>query len=184
MLKPGWRFFLLAALVGMAGVVVGASAAKAPPSPDVQAHALPGGVWITGQVRPEQLSGLAARGFRAVVDMRPDGEAADQPGSSRMSQATAATGLSFAYIPVRHGTVPTGAADELAQVLATSDKPVLLYCGSGRRAARTWALAEASRSGGLDEAAILRAVTAAGQDAGELQPEIARRIAQRAEPAR
>ncbi|UGB37298.1 beta-lactamase hydrolase domain-containing protein [Frateuria soli] len=183
MLKPG-RTFLLAALVGMAGVMVAASAAKAPPSADVQAHELPGGVWITGQVKPEQLSGLVDRGFRAVVDLRPDGEAADQPGSSRMSQATAAVGLSFTYIPVRHGTIAADAVDELGQVLTSSDKPVLLYCGSGRRAARTWALAEASRSDGLDEAAILRAVREAGQDASELQSDIARRIALRAETTR
>jgi uncharacterized protein (TIGR01244 family) len=101
-----------------------------------------------------------------------------------MSGAAGSAGLAFSFVPVRHGAIPADAVDHLAQVRTTSDKPVLLYCGSGRRAARTWALAEASRPGGLGEGAILKAVRAAGQDAGDLQADIARRIALRAGTAR
>ena len=76
------------------------------------------------------------------------------------------------------------AVDRFGQVLGTSQKPVLLYCRSGSRAARTWALAEAARPGGLDEQAILQAVEQAGLDASDLQADIARRIAARSGAAR
>lgn len=176
--------FLLAALVGMAGVIVAALATRTPVAAEVQAHPLPGDVWVTEQVLPAQLASLAGKGFRTVVDLRPDGEAADQPGSSQMGAAARTAGVAFAYIPVPHGPIPTEAVDRLGRVLAMSDKPMLLYCRSGRRAARTWALAEASRPSGRDEDAILHAVKGTGQDASDLQPDIARRIAQRAGAAR
>lgn len=183
MLKLRWTF-LLAVLVGVAGVIIAALATKTPPSAEVQAHALPGGISVTEQVMPAQLAELAGRGFRTVVDLRPDGEAADQPGSTQMSESARTAGVAFAYIPVPHGAIPADAVKRLGQVLGTSQKPVLLYCRSGSRAARTWALAEASRSGGLDEQAILQAVQQTGLDANDLQADIARRIAARAGAAR
>ena len=183
MLKLRWTF-LLAVLVGMAGVIIAALATRTPPSAEVQAHALPGNISVPEQVLPAQLADLAGRGFRMVVDLRPDGEAADQPSSLQMGEAARAAGVAFAYIPVPHGTIPAEAVNRLGQVLGTSQKPVLLYCRSGSRAARTWALAEASRPGGLDERAILQAVEQTGLDASDLQADIARRIAARTGAAR
>lgn len=183
MLKLRWTF-LLAVLVGMAGVIIAALATKTPPAAQVQAHALPGGISVTRQVLPAQLAELAGRGFVTLVDLRPDGEAADQPDSSQISEAARAAGLAFAYIPVPHGAIPADAVSRLGQVLGTSQKPLLLYCRSGSRAARTWALAEASRPGGLDEQAILQAVVQTGLDASDLQADIAQRIAARTGAAR
>jgi uncharacterized protein (TIGR01244 family) len=175
-------FVVLALLLASplaAGAAPATPAAQGPAVGAVQAHALPDRVWVAGQVTPAQLAALAARGFGTVVDLRPDGEAAGQPSSTQMAQAAHAAGLAFAYIPVAHGHIPAAAADQLGRALAGADRHVLVYCASGRRAARTWALAEASRRGGLDEAAILAAVKGAGQDASELQAEIARRVAAR-----
>lgn len=176
-------FVVLALLLALP---VAAAAAPATPAPQgssaaaVQAHALPDRVWVAGQITPAQLATLAARGFRTVIDLRPDGEAAGQPSSTQMALVARAGGLAFAYIPVAHGAIPAEAADQLGRALAGADRQVLVYCASGRRAARTWALAEASRRGGLDEAAILAAVKGAGQDASDLQAEVARRVAARA----
>lgn len=183
MLKLRWTF-LLAALLGMAGVIVAALATRTPPAAEAEVHPLPGGVWVAEQVTPAQLADLDGKGFRAVVDLRPDGEAAGQPSSLQVGRAAHDAGLAFQYIPVPHGPIPADAVEQLARALSTSNKPILLYCHSGRRAARTWALAEASRAGGLAEDAILQAVAQAGQDAGDLRPEIARRIARRPEAAR
>jgi uncharacterized protein (TIGR01244 family) len=177
---PGLRrTFLAAIVVGAAAVLAAAAFERRGPAPRVDARPLAHGVWISEQIGPEQLAGLKSQGFRAVVDLRPDNEAAGQPPASAMGEAAAKLGLRFDYVPVTHGDVPPGAVDALGKALAAGQTPVLLYCRSGRRAARTWALAEASRPGGLDARAILNAVRQAGQDAGDLADPIASRIAAR-----
>jgi len=87
--------------------------------------------------------------------------------------------MNFAYVPVPHGDIPAGAVTALARAMAENPKPILLYCRSGRRAARTWSLVEVSRSDGLDAADILAAVKAGGQSAEDLDTAIAARIANR-----
>jgi len=141
-------------------------------------HALTPGIWVTEQVTLEQIPGIS-RKFRSLVDLRPDGEAADQPTASQMRQSSATKGVTFSYVPVPHGAIPAGVVDALGRSLESSPQPVLLYCRSGKRAARTWALVEASRVGGLKESEIVAAVEAAGQPAGDLSAEIAARIAAR-----
>ena len=79
-----------------------------------------------------------------------------------------------------HGDVPDHVVRDLAQALGVAERPVLLYCRSGKRAARVWALAEASRKGGPLKADIVGAVLAAGQPVDDLLPQIEARIAARA----
>jgi uncharacterized protein (TIGR01244 family) len=178
-MKMKW-VFLLAVLVGI-GLVVGNAAIdhSRRAQRSVAAKPLAVSVWVTEQINESQLADIKAKGFRTVVDLRPDGEAVDQPPAAEMARAAQASGLGFSYIPVPHGDIPTAAVDALDQALAQSDKPLLLYCRSGRRAARTWALAEASRPGGLDAAAIQAAARAAGQSADDLAAQIGVRIAAR-----
>jgi uncharacterized protein (TIGR01244 family) len=186
--KLRWTFLGAIAFGAVAVLAVaGIHRATAPSRPAVDplahldAKPLAQGIWISEQIVPEQLAALKSQGFLAVVDLRPDDEVAGQPPASAMSTAAAAEGLAFDYIPVSHGDVPSGAVDALGRSLARHEKqkPILLYCRSGRRAARTWALAEASRPGGMQAPAILNVVHQAGQDASDLAGQIAVRIAAR-----
>jgi len=151
-----------------------------PAASDIDAKPLVAGVWISEQVAPAQLPELASEGFKAVVDLRPNGEMAGQPSSDEVSEAAKRAGLAFSYVPVAHGDIAADSVAALDRALSASGRPVLLYCRSGRRAARTWALVEASRSGGLDADAIEAAVRSAGQSADDLKQDISRRIAARA----
>lgn len=126
---------------------------------------------VTTQLHPVDLAAVARR-YVAVVDLRPDGEAAGQPSSREMAVAARQSGLPFSYIPVPHGEIPQEAVERLRAVLDQGNGAVLLYCRSGKRAARTWALAEASRPDGLSVAEILAAVQGVGQDAGDLEGRI------------
>ncbi|HEU4670339.1 MAG TPA: sulfur transferase domain-containing protein [Dyella sp.] len=175
------KVFVGAVLLGAAAVLVAAAvvryragAAAAPPL-----HRLAADVWVTAQVTPAQLPAIRARGFAGLVDLRPDGEVVGQPSSAAIGGEADAVGMQFRYAPVPHGEIPAKVVEELGRALAGSPRPVLLYCHSGRRAARTWALAEASRAGGLGAAAIEAAVRGAGQSADDLDAEIVRRIAAR-----
>jgi uncharacterized protein (TIGR01244 family) len=76
--------------------------------------------------------------------------------------------------------MPDAVADDLAAALSATDAgPVLLYCRSGRRAARAWALAEASRRGGLTAEEIESAVRNVGQPVDDLRDRIRGRVAAR-----
>jgi uncharacterized protein (TIGR01244 family) len=80
---------------------------------------------------------------------------------------------------VPHGEIPEQAVTRLREALDRQQGPVLLYCRSGKRAARTWALAEASRPNGLPAEAIVAAVRGAGQEADDLRPRIDAAVAAR-----
>ena len=172
------RVFAPAVLLVVLGGAATAGAADAPAS-DASVKPLVGGVWIAGQISPAQVDELKTQGIKAIVDLRPDGEAPEQPSSSAIDAAARSAGLTFAYAPVPGSDIPAAAVDAVSRAIARLDTPVLLYCKSGRRAARTWALAEASRFGGLEAEAIEAVVQSAGQSVDDLKEQIAARIATR-----
>lgn len=171
--------FALAVLAGIALVVSYAAITKPSPRIVVDAKRLANDVWVTEQVAPDSFADIKARRFESIIDLRPDGEEPGQPSSETIAKVAQANGLAFAYVPVTHGDIPSQSVDALGQSLALIHRPVLLYCRSGKRAARTWALAEASRVDGLDAAAIKAAVQSAGQSADDLSESIDARIAAR-----
>jgi len=165
------------ALSIMLGAFVTCAAAQQP----LQTSRLTDTVQVSGQIFPEHMQALKSQGIRTVIDMRPDGEAFDVPPSSVMAQAAKQAGLQFSYVPIPLGSsVPPATVDALAQLLAHAPRPVLLYCRSGMRVTKAWALAEAARPGGLDAAAILQHARDAGRPVDELREQITQRIAARA----
>lgn len=134
---------------------------------------------VTEQLAPDAVESVSREGYRTLIDLRPDHEAAGQPSADQMARAAREQGVRFFYVPVQHGEIPERSVDQLAAALAQAPKPILMYCRSGRRAARTWSLVEASRPQGLDANAIMDAVRAANQSADDLRGAIERRIAQR-----
>jgi uncharacterized protein (TIGR01244 family) len=139
-------------------------------------------VFVTSQLKPSAVRELKIRRIRTIVDFRPDGEAADQTPSSVIESFSKAQGIAFHYIPVPHESIPDDAVDALRDVMSQSAKPTVLYCRSGKRAARTFALAVASQADGPDLDGILGMVRAAGFSAEDLKPNIAERISQRRSP--
>jgi uncharacterized protein (TIGR01244 family) len=135
-------------------------------------------VVITSQIRPDDILRLQQKGYRLLVDVRPDGEEPNQPTSAELREAADGQRMDFIYIPVPHDTIPEEAVHKL-QVALSSYKSAVLYCRTGRRAARLFALEEASRPGGPDPSAILQMVSQAGFTADDLAADIARRVAQR-----
>ena len=138
------------------------------------------GVYLTSQLAPEQLRYLRRKRIVTLVDLRPDGEAVGQPSSEEMKQAATARGMHFYYIPVPHESLPGEAAAALQSVLEQErGGSTVLYCRTGRRAVRLFALANASQEHGPDADEIQRLVKAAGFAADDLKDNIAQRIAKR-----
>ncbi|WP_445206983.1 TIGR01244 family sulfur transferase [Aminobacter sp. Piv2-1] len=87
-----------------------------------------------GQIRPEDIKGLAHQGFVAIVCARPDNEQRDQPSFAEIAHAARQYGMKAVHIPV--GGVPSpDHIHRLKKVMATTDGPVLSYCRSGARSA-------------------------------------------------
>jgi sulfide:quinone oxidoreductase len=127
---------------------------------------------VSGQIAADALAAVKAAGYRAVIDNRPDGEAADQPGFEEIARAATAAGLEVRYLPVTSGRVSDADAAAFASALSLLPKPVLAYCRTGTRSATLWSLAEAGRRP-LPE--ILRRTKEAGYDMSG----VVRRIANR-----
>lgn len=137
-------------------------------------------IGLSAQISPDAIPEIAAKGYATIIDFRPDGEASNQPSSKEIDAAARSAQLNFFYIPVPHGdAVPAEAINALTKAMSDSPKPILLYCRSGRRAARAWSLVEAARPNGLDAVAIKAAVKAAGHSVDDLAPAINARIASR-----
>ncbi|MBR2534636.1 MAG: TIGR01244 family phosphatase [Hyphomicrobium sp.] len=179
------RTFFVSIAIAMAGVIAYAFATREQPAKTAtettaEGHALLGGVYVRDQIALESVGALQSGGTRTLINLRPDGEDQKQPASAAVESAATGAGLSYAYIPTPHGDIPDAVVDDLAKALAGTERPAVLYCRSGKRATRVWALAEASRSGGPSIPEIVAAVKSAGQTVDDLMPRIEKRFSERA----
>jgi uncharacterized protein (TIGR01244 family) len=118
-------------------------------------------VSVAGQIEPDDVATLAALGFGAIINNRPDEEEPDQPRSAEIEAAARAAGLDYRFIPVGGG-FSEPQVEATAEALQEAHGPVLAFCRSGTRSTYLWALAR-SRLG--DEAdSLVGTAAAAGYD--------------------
>ncbi|MEJ2086662.1 MAG: sulfur transferase domain-containing protein [Acidobacteriota bacterium] len=87
------------------------------------------GLLTGGQPSPEQISAIADRGFKTVINLRTEAETPN-------TNAAYVESLGMVYI-----AIPIGGAEDLneenaaslAEALDDSEQPILLHCGSGNR---------------------------------------------------
>ncbi|GAB4265946.1 MAG: bifunctional protein tyrosine phosphatase family protein/NAD(P)/FAD-dependent oxidoreductase [Pararhodobacter sp.] len=125
---------------------------------------------VSPQITAADIAEIKARGFRAIICNRPDGEAADQPSFDEIDAAARAAGIEARYVPVVAGLVRDEDAEAFATAMRELPGPVLAYCRTGTRSATLWSLSQA-KSMPMHE--ILAATKAAGYDMNG----VARRIA-------
>jgi uncharacterized protein (TIGR01244 family) len=188
--------FFGALLIGASAVLLPAAwSARIDPAPAsasasagsaelAQRHRLTGDIWVSGQIEAADMVVAKSEGFRAVIALRPDGEVPEQPAADDMRRIADAQGLAFFYVPVPQGELADAVAEELGAALAQAQGPVLLYCRSGRRAVRAWAMAEAERDGGLKVPEILAAAAKAGHPVSDLSERLLQRVDGRTLPSR
>jgi uncharacterized protein (TIGR01244 family) len=151
--------------------------------PFAKARRFDSDIYVTEQINESDVAEIRKGSFATIIDMRPDGEASDQVPSATVERSAGVNHLRFFYVPVPHGTIPNSAVVALSDAISKSPRPILVYCRSGRRAARTLSLFEASRMDGPDSATILGMVRSVGQSADDLSGEINERIAHRVQRA-
>lgn len=123
-------------------------------------------VAVAGQLRPADMEAVAAAGFTAVVNNRPDGEAMfGQPTTADIKAAAEAAGLKFLDLPFSGPRASPDQVRALADLLAEGNDRVVAYCKSGMRSALLWGAASMANGRSLDE--VLQGARRAGQ---ELEP--------------
>lgn len=130
------------------------------------------GLAVAPQMAPEDLAGLAAQGFGAVICNRPDGEEPGQPPLDDMRRAAQEQGLAFHHIPVAGGLFPPAAVAAFAAIRRGTPGKVLAYCRTGTRAVTLDALANVS---GLSVEDRIARASAAGYDISALAERMAGR---------
>lgn len=125
-------------------------------------------ITVAPQIALDALPELAAAGFTAIVNNRPDGEDMGQPTGAEIEAAAHAAGLSYTAIPIIHAGFSHPQIDAMAAVLAEAHGPVLAYCRSGTRSCNLWALA-AVKAGANPDAAMAKAA-GAGYDLTGIRP--------------
>ena len=116
---------------------------------------------VAAQPQLDEIGDLAGQGFRTVVNVRPDGEEAGQPGAAAERRAAESAGLDFGFIPVTGATITEADVRAFGQALAGARGPVLAHCQGGTRALALFALAEV-----LDGRMAARDVPAFGMSHG------------------
>jgi sulfide:quinone oxidoreductase len=96
---------------------------------------------VASQIWPEDVAGIAAQGYRAIMCNRPDNEEPGQPAFAEIASAADAAGLKIAHVPVVSGGIVAGDVAAFAAALADLPAPVLAYCRSGARCQHLWTLA-------------------------------------------
>ena len=123
---------------------------------------------VAPQIQPEDVAEIAAAGFTAIVNNRPDDEDAGQPAGAAIRAASEAAGLSYSEIPVTQAGFSHPQIDAMAAALAASPGPVLAYCRSGTRSCNLWALAAAKTDGHPDT--LMAKAAATGYDLTGIRP--------------
>lgn len=105
-------------------------------------------IYVASQLVESDFAQIAARGFRSVVNNRPDGEAPDQMPNERAEAAALRHGLQFRFLPVDCVTVTEDrVVDAFARLMADLPRPILFYCRTGTRCTTLWTQAAVARLG-------------------------------------
>jgi sulfide:quinone oxidoreductase len=134
---------------------------------------------VSAQISETDVGALAAGGYRAIINNRPDNEGEGQPSSAALAAAAGRHGLDYRHLPVEPGKVTDADIAAFAKALAELRGPVLGFCRTGTRSATLWSLAEARH---LDPEAIMAVTTEAGYNLEALRPRLVARW-QAARPA-
>lgn len=97
---------------------------------------------VAKQPEPAEFSELARQGFKAVINNRPDGEDAAQPGSAAEQQAAEQAGMGYVHIPVSLNAITEGDVRRFQSALSAAPGPVFAHCKSGTRSLSLWTIGE------------------------------------------
>ena len=122
--------------------------------------------WVSGQVAPHEVAGLAESGVTMLVNNRPDGEEPGQPLAGDIEAAAEAAGIAYRFVPILRGIGPADVESMQQAMRDAADGALLAFCRSGSRSALACALAHREAGSSSDE--VTAKLTQAGFDPGPI----------------
>ena len=100
-------------------------------------------VGFAGQISPEQVVQVAEKGFKSIINNRPDMEGGpDQPTSAQIEDAARVADVDYVYQPVVAGQITELDVRAFANHFNELPKPILMFCRSGNRSNNLYQLAK------------------------------------------
>jgi uncharacterized protein (TIGR01244 family) len=100
-------------------------------------------VGFAGQIGPEHVAQAVEKGFKSIINNRPDMEGGPaQPTSAQIEDAARAAGLDYVYQPVVAGQITEVDVRAFANHFNELPKPVLMFCRTGNRSNNLYQLAK------------------------------------------
>ena len=100
-------------------------------------------VGFAGQISPENIPQVAEKGFKSIINNRPDLEGgAEQPSSTQIEEAVRAAGLDYVYQPIIAGQITELDVRTFANHFNELPKPILMFCRTGNRSNNLFQLAK------------------------------------------
>lgn len=90
----------------------------------------------------ETILSLYEKGYRALVNLRPNNEEVGQLGDLKERAAARDAGLSYTFVPVTMSNVTEGDVHAFQAAVTEADGPVFAHCKSGTRALALYAIGE------------------------------------------
>ena len=120
-------------------------------------------VAVAGQLQPADMAEIAAAGYVAVVNNRPDGEAMfGQPRTADLRTAAEAAGLVFLDLPFSGPRATPDQVRAFADLLSSRPGKIVAFCKSGMRSALIWGAASIASGQPLEQ--VLATAMGAGQN--------------------
>ncbi len=126
-------------------------------------------VTVAPQITIPDIAAIAAAGFKAIMNNRPDGEEPGQLDHETAAAEAAKHGLAYHYVPVTNATLGPDAVAAFGKVVDEAGGPVLAHCRSGTRCTILWAFDQA-RKGDRPVDEIIGTADAVGYDIANLRP--------------
>ena len=123
---------------------------------------------VSPQLSVADVQEAAAKGFKTIINNRPDGEAPDQPASAEIEAAAKAAGLNYIHIPVRGMPPSPDLAEQTCKAVESSEGPVLAFCRTGTRSISCYSLGQHAQGRDRDE--LLKTAAGAGYDLSNVIP--------------
>lgn len=100
-------------------------------------------VGFAAQLYPEQLSQVTEKGFKSLMNNRPDFEGGpEQPTSAQIEEAARNAGLDYVFQPVIGGQISQFDVETFARHYNELPKPILMFCRTGTRSNNLYQLAK------------------------------------------
>ncbi|GLS43590.1 TIGR01244 family sulfur transferase [Methylobacterium brachythecii] len=97
---------------------------------------------VAHQPSEAEIAALGANGVALLINNRPDGEEAGQPGTQAEAAAAKAAGLAYLHIPVTGPSLSRADVDGFREAVLAAPGPVVAHCRSGTRSLTLWAIGE------------------------------------------